>query len=114
MVQIWQLATLCQEVRQLNKAEGVLNVSGIANGSVLLRRDTFDKLFPFGWVERELVQKDGVERMFDYDGITFSCIRYYKDDAQKLIEEERQERERQFWDVGLDPERNNVVYGEDW
>ncbi len=110
MVQVWQLATLCQEVRQLNKAEGVLNVSGIAGGSVLLERDTFDKLFPFGWEEQELVEKDGVRRIFRYDGIEFDCIRYYKDDAQKLNREEAQEREKAFWDIGLDPERN----GGDW
>lgn len=110
MVQVWQLATLCQEVRQLNKAEGVLSVSGIANGSVLLERNTFDKLFPFGWEEHELSQKDGVRRTFNYDGICFSCVRYYWEDAQKLNEEEAQEREKQFWDIGLDPERN----GGDW
>lgn len=114
MVQIWQLATLCQELRQLNKAEGVLSMTGIDSGSVLLERNTFDKLFPFGWEEHELAQKDGVRRTFNYDGICFSCIRYYLEDAQKLNEEERQDREKAFWDIGLDPERNNVDYGEDW
>lgn len=113
MVQVWQLATLCQEVRQLNKAEGVLNVSGIAGGSVLLERNTFDKLFPFGWEEHELVTGEGVLRRFVYDGIEFDCVRYYREDAQKLNEEEAQEREKAFWDIGLDPERNGGFdYGE--
>lgn len=111
MVQVWQLASLCHEVRQLKKSDGVLNVSGIGSGTVLLDRDTFDKLFPFGWEEHELVSGDGVLRRFVYDGIDFECVRYYKEDAQKLNEEERQDRERQFWDVGLDPERNGGDYG---
>lgn len=33
---------------------------------------------------------------------------------RELCEEERMDREKAFWDIGLDPERNNVDYGEDW
>lgn len=110
MVQVWQLASIVHELRMLNKSDGVLDASGIGKGSCLLSEEAFNRLFPFGWKEEELYQKDGTERTFNYDGIKFSCIRLYKDMAERLIEEERQDRERQFWDVGLDPERNGGDY----
>lgn len=113
-VQVWQLASIVHELRMLNKSDGVLDASGIDKGSCLLSEQTFDRLFPFGWTEVELVSGEGVERSFVYDGIKFNSIRLYKNIAERLNEEERQDREKAFWDIGLDPERNNVDYGEDW
>lgn len=55
----------------------VIDVSGINGGSVLMREEAFDKMFPIGWTERDT--GTAVLRSFNYDGIEFLSVRHPND-----------------------------------
>lgn len=76
MAEVWQLASIAHEVRMLCEAGVVINFTGIGGGSVLMKNEAFDKMFPIGWTEKDTADGSAVIRSFNYDGISFECVRY--------------------------------------
>ena len=74
MAEVWHLASIAHEVRMLYKEGVVIDVSGINGGSVLMREEAFDKMFPIGWTERDT--RTAVLRSINYDGIEFVSVRH--------------------------------------
>ena len=108
-MKIATILEVASEVRELK--DQIINVSSA--GTVLLREEVFKETFG---TYTEDVSESGEWKMLEavFCGVTFHAI---VDIPQKLTEEEKklceelnkeeaQEREKAFWDVGIDPGYN--------
>lgn len=110
MLKMQTILDLANEVNELTGT--VINISA-RDKMVLLDESFFKDTFQ---TYNAKVSEDGTCKILEavFCGVTFHAVEYI---PQKLTEEEKklceelnreeaQEREKAFWDIGIDPERN--------